>query len=131
MMGIMDLAGRKYYVDISESTYNDLMGIYAVTVQKFQNASMGVTNDRPEPEVPVGNDPTGTPEEIERMRKLLEADSGDVMKKLGFVSDEDMQIAVQTQPDPVEDLLAMASSEEEEYEDPGEESLKEEDVEGL
>lgn len=135
MMGIVDPAGQKFYVDIPEGTYRDLVGIYAVTVQKFQGVSMGVSECPEQPTVAPapGESPTGTPEEVERMRRMMEqatqtADPNDVMKKLGFVSDDEMQQPMDAS-DPVEDLLAMASDDEE-YEDPGEGSF-DEDVEGI
>lgn len=133
MMGIVDTEGRKYYVDISEQTYTDLVGIYAVANQLHQDVSISCSqNVVTQPKAAIGVDPTGTPEEVEKMRELMS--EVDVMKKLGFVSDDVMQ---RTQPinDPVEDILSMASSSsveeyEEEYEDPGESDFGE-DVEGI
>ena len=134
MMGIVDSAGQKFYVDIPESTYRDLVGIYAVTVQKFQDVSMGVSRpEQPTVVPPSEESPTGTPAEVEQMRRMMleatqAASPDDVMKKLGFVSDDVMQQPVATS-DPVEDLLAMASDDED-YKDPGEGSFTE-DVEEI
>jgi hypothetical protein len=133
MMEIVDLEGRKYFVGVSEKTYADLVGIYAVANQLHQDVSMSCSQPvvTQSPAV-IGADPTGTPDEVERMRELLS--EVDVMKKLGFISDDVMQ-QQQTEVvnDPVEDILSMASSEEEyeeEYEDPGESDF-EEDMEGI
>jgi len=134
MMGIVDPAGQKFYVDIPESTYRDLVGIYAVTVQKFQDVSMGVSRpEQPTVLPPSEESPTGTPVEVEQMRRMMleatqAASPGDVMKKLGFVSDNEMLPSVAS--DPVEDLLAMASDDDEDYEDHGEGSFAE-DVEEI
>jgi len=121
VMGLVDLTGKKYYVDISESTYRDIVDVYVTAVRSYET-----TEQRPQ--APVGKDPTGSPEEIERMRSMLEqSSSADAMRKLGFISEDD--VVHSRTVDPVDDILAMASDESD-YEDPGEESFQE-DVEGL
>lgn len=115
MMCLLDRAGRKYYVDIPESTYNDLVGIYAVSMQ-------GV----PTSPAPVEDEPAGTKDEIAEMRKIMSQAKPSVedgKKKLGFLADD--APPVQEQSDPVDDLLAMAASEEE-FDDPGESGMDEE-----
>lgn len=125
LMTIIDLSGSKYFVDIPHEMYVDLLKIYNAAYQPQQPPSIEIAPTPPKEE----SNPTGSPEEIERMRRMLIQEAPeDVMKKLGFVSDENMQN--QQAEDPVEDILAMASSDDEEYEDPGEESF-DEGVEGL
>lgn len=123
VMGLVDLTGKKYYVDIPETVYQSVVDVYSIAVQGYETPDQHVP-------VPVGEDPTGSIEEIERMRSMLEQTtvSTDVMRKLGFVSDDDMIQSVTV--DPVEDILAIASDEEE-YEDPDEEDFDEEDVGSL
>jgi hypothetical protein len=122
VMGLVDLTGKKYYVDISESTYRDIVDVYVAAIQRYE------AEEHQAPASSVGSDPTGSPEEINRMRSMLEQSTPtDAMRKLGFISDDD---ASQSRTaDPVDDILAMVSDEGD-YEDPGEESFQE-DVEGL
>ncbi len=122
VMGLVDLTGKKYYVDISENTYRDIVDVYVAAVRGYE----AVDQHTP---APVGKDPTGSPEEIERMKSVLEqTTSTDAMRKLGFISDDG--VAQSRTVDPVDDILAMASDESDDYEDPGEESFQE-GVEGL